>query len=80
MKRPDNIYDALSQLQRMFTGLDDLYIDISKRGIAAHEAGNKVRQRQMEAIAHHVYEARREIVKALDEALRPTEGSGERYE
>ena len=77
MKRPDNIYDALSQLQKTFTELDGLYIDISKRGIAAHEAGNKVRQRQMEAIAHHVYEARRSVSTALYEALRPTEGSGE---
>lgn len=62
------------ELTQMFTAIDRLYIDISKQGIAAHEAGNRARQHRLEAIAHHVYVARTAITLALNEALKPGEG------
>jgi len=63
------------ELTHMFTAIDRLYIDISKQGVAAHEAGDRLRKQRMETIAHHVYVARKEIILALSEALKPTEGA-----
>jgi hypothetical protein len=65
------------ELAQMFMTLDRLYMDVCKQGIAAHEAGNKLRQHRLELVAHYLYEARRSVSTALYEALRPTEGSGE---
>jgi hypothetical protein len=64
----------LEELTHMFTAIDRLYIDISKQGIAAHEAGNRTRQHRLEAIAHHVFLARTAITLALNEALKPVKG------
>jgi hypothetical protein len=64
------------KLTQVFITLDDLYIDISKQGIAAHEAGARLQQQRMETIAHHVYVARKAVTLALSEALKPTEGGG----
>lgn len=62
------------ELTLLFTAIDRLYTDISKQGIAAHEAGNRARQHRLEAIAHHVYVARKEVTLALSEAFKPVEG------
>lgn len=65
------------ELTQMFIALDDLYTNTAKQGVAAHEAGDRLRKQRMETVAHHVYVARKEIILALSEALKPTEGSGE---
>jgi hypothetical protein len=67
----------MNELTQLFVALDRLYIETSKQGIAAHEAGNKQRKHRLETIAHHVYEARKSIALALGEAVKPTEGGGE---
>jgi hypothetical protein len=54
------------ELLEVFLVLDRLCTELYERGSAAYHAGDTQRQHQLENTTRHVYEARREIILALE--------------